>query len=65
MDLSVIVPCYNEQECLPLLFDRATSVFGGAGLDYELVLVDDGSKDGTWGLSPSSRRPGAPRTFAL
>lgn len=50
MDLSVIVPCYNEQECLPLLFDRATSVFGGAGLDYELVLVDDGSKDGTWGL---------------
>ena len=50
MNLSVIIPCYNEQDCLPLLFDRATSVFGGAGLDYELVFVNDGSKDKTWEL---------------
>ena len=50
MDLSVIIPCYNEQECLSLLFDRVTSVFGEAGLDYELVFVNDGSKDRTWTL---------------
>ncbi len=50
MDLSVIVPCYNEQECLPLLFDRVVGVFGPEGLDYELVFVNDGSKDGTWAL---------------
>ena len=50
MDLSVIIPCYNEQECLPLLFDRATDVFGAAGLDYELVFINDGSKDRTWPL---------------
>ena len=50
MDLSVIIPCYNEQDCLPMLFDRVTSVFGEAGLDYELVFVNDGSKDRTWAL---------------
>ena len=50
MDLSVIIPCYNEQECLPLLFDRAADVFGAAGLDYELVFINDGSKDRTWPL---------------
>lgn len=50
MDLSVIIPCFNEQDCLPLLFDRATSVFGAAGLDYELIFVNDGSKDRTWAL---------------
>ncbi len=50
MDLSVIIPCYNEQDCLPLLFDRVTSVFGAEGLDYELIFVNDGSKDRTWEL---------------
>ena len=48
MDLSVIIPCYNEQECLPLLFDRLTQALETHGLSFELIFVNDGSKDGTW-----------------
>lgn len=63
MDLSVIIPCYNEQECLPLLFDRVTAVFGAEGLDYELIFINDGSKDRTWelieGFCASGRAPHA------
>ena len=47
--LSIVVPCYNEQECLPALHDRLTKAARGAGgHDYELVLVNDGSNDRTW-----------------
>ena len=58
MDLSVIVPCYEEHECLPLLFDRVTAVLGEAGLSYELVLVNDGSRDNTWQLIDDFARSG-------
>lgn len=61
MDLSVIVPCYEEHECLPLLFDRVTATLDATGLSYELVLVNDGSQDATWQLidefARSSRAP--------
>ena len=40
MDLSVIIPCYEEHECLPLLFDRITEALGTTGLSYELVFVN-------------------------
>src|SRR5687767_5122034 len=47
--LSIVVPCYNEQECLPVLHERLTKVAAAAvGADYEIVLVNDGSRDGTW-----------------
>lgn len=48
MDLSIVIPCYNEQECLPLTLERLEAVMGPTGLDWELVLVNDGSADGTW-----------------
>ena len=47
MELSVIIPCYEEDECLPLLFDRVIATLGSAGLSYELVFVNDGSRDKT------------------
>lgn len=50
MDLSVVIPCYEEQECLPLLFDRLESTFADANLTWQLVLINDGSKDATWDL---------------
>ena len=66
MDLSVIVPCYEEHECLPLLFDRITAVLGATGLSYELVLVNDGSQDGTWQLIDDFARSGrAPRVVGV
>ncbi len=45
MDLSVIVPVYNEEESLPKLLAELHAALDGIGLDFELVLVDDGSKD--------------------
>lgn len=49
--LSIVVPCYNEQECLPALYERLTNAAqAAAGDDYELVLVNDGSRDRTWAM---------------
>jgi glycosyltransferase involved in cell wall biosynthesis len=49
--ISVIVPCYNEQEVLPLFYDEITKVLGSIeNIGYEILLVNDGSKDGTLGL---------------
>lgn len=48
MLLSVIVPCYNEQEVLRATHERLTSVLAGMSwLDYELIFVNDGSHDDT------------------
>ncbi len=49
--LSVVVPCYGEEASLPALYNRVTRVCAEtAGDDYEIVLVNDGSKDRTWPL---------------
>lgn len=45
--LSLIVPCYNEQESLPLFYKEVTRVIAEMKEEYELLLVDDGSKDQT------------------
>lgn len=45
--LSVIVPVFNEEEALPALHARLSSVLGATGLSWEIVYVDDGSSDGT------------------
>lgn len=45
--ITIIVPCYNEQEALPLFYEKATAVLGGMGCAYELLFVNDGSRDGT------------------
>ena len=47
MKITVIVPCYNEQEALPYFYDEATKVLSGMDVEYELLFVNDGSKDGT------------------
>jgi polyisoprenyl-phosphate glycosyltransferase len=46
--ISIIVPCYNEDLVLPMLFARLESVVGTWGMDYEIICVDDGSSDRTW-----------------
>ena len=60
MDISIIVPSYNEAESLPHLAEWIDRVmkervadFGGTvsperGISYEVIIVDDGSNDGTW-----------------
>jgi len=46
--LSVVVPCYNEQEVLAELYRRLSAVCRESKISYEIVLVNDGSKDRTW-----------------
>jgi dolichol-phosphate mannosyltransferase len=46
--LSVVVPCFDEAAVLPALHARLTAVCGGLGTDYEIVFVNDGSRDDTW-----------------
>jgi glycosyltransferase involved in cell wall biosynthesis len=48
MDLSIVVPLFNEVESLPELCDWIDRVASGHKLSYELILVDDGSSDGSW-----------------
>jgi glycosyltransferase involved in cell wall biosynthesis len=45
--LSVIAPLYNEEDNVRPLYEAVTSALDPTGLDYEMVLVDDGSKDTT------------------
>ncbi|MBY0337430.1 MAG: glycosyltransferase family 2 protein [Acetobacteraceae bacterium] len=45
--LSLVVPCYNEEEVLPEFHRRATAALEAIGLPFEIVYVNDGSRDGT------------------
>jgi glycosyltransferase involved in cell wall biosynthesis len=45
--LSVIIPLYNEVESIPLLHERLSNVLQAQRFSYEIIYVDDGSKDGS------------------
>jgi len=47
LDLSVVVPLYNEEESVRLLHERISEALMGADLRYEILFVDDGSRDRT------------------
>ena len=47
LDLSVVVPLYNEEESLPHLVEQLLAALRPSGERFELVLVNDGSSDGT------------------
>lgn len=47
MEISVIVPCYNEQESLPLFYKEISNILQKMEISYELILVNDGSSDNT------------------
>ena len=47
-DISIVVSLYNENESLPELVTWISSVMSREKFNYELILVDDGSKDGSW-----------------
>jgi glycosyltransferase involved in cell wall biosynthesis len=57
--LSVIIPVYNEEECLPRLHDELRPVMESIGRSYEIIYVDDGSRDGSLDLlrSLAEREP--------
>ena len=47
MKLSMIVPCYNEAENVQAFQDAVIAAFDGCGYDYELIFINDGSRDAT------------------
>ena len=47
MKLSLIVPCYNEAENVAAFQDAVIGAFAGCGYDYEIIFVNDGSRDAT------------------
>lgn len=51
--LSIIVPCYNEQESLPIFYKEITTVIQNMDTDYELLFINDGSKDQTFEILKS------------
>jgi glycosyltransferase involved in cell wall biosynthesis len=53
--ISVVAPAYNEQEVLEEFHRRVSAVLAGLGCAYEIVLVNDGSRDGTLGLMHALR----------
>ena len=48
--ISVVIPTYNSELSLPELVGRLQPVLETIASDYELIMVDDGSRDGTWGV---------------
>lgn len=48
MDVSIVVPLFNEEESLPELSKWIDKVCKGAGLQYEIIFIDDGSTDNSW-----------------
>ena len=47
MRLSLVVPCYNEAENVAAFQDAVIHAFDGCGYDYEIIFINDGSKDAT------------------
>ena len=47
MKLSLVVPCYNEAENVSAFQDAVIGAFDGCGYDYEIIFINDGSKDAT------------------
>lgn len=47
MKLSLIIPCYNEEESLPVFYKTVTPILESMNCSYEILFVDDGSKDQT------------------
>lgn len=46
--VSIVIPCYNEEKNIPLVYEALTDVLKEAHFDYELIFIEDGSKDKTW-----------------
>ena len=55
MDISVVIPLYNEEESLPELHDWIVRVMQANNYSYEILFVDDGSNDNSWNVIKALR----------
>lgn len=65
--ISVIIPIYNEEEAIPPLFEAITPVMEGLGRDWEILFVNDGSRDRSFALLRAfcNQHPGNARMIDL
>jgi len=56
MDISIVIPLYNEEESLPELCSWIQKVMSANGYSYEIILVDDGSSDNSWNVVKSLQK---------
>ncbi|MBI1221524.1 MAG: glycosyltransferase [Bacteroidetes bacterium] len=56
MDLSLVIPLFNEDESLPELTDWIARVMNENGFSYEVIFVDDGSTDNSWAVIQDLRK---------
>ena len=47
-ELSLVIPLYNEEENIPILFEKIEEVLKSMSKSYELIFVDDGSRDNSF-----------------
>ena len=50
IDVSVLVPAKDEAENLPLFMEQAAAAFAGGDVRYEVIVIEDGSKDDSWAV---------------
>ena len=48
--LSVVIPCYNEEEAVPLFYEAFLKETKDMPVTFEFVFVDDGSRDGSYDI---------------
>ena len=46
-EISVIVPCYNEEESIPLFYAEMKKVIEDMNVNFEIIFINDGSRDNT------------------
>ena len=65
MDISVVVPLYNEEESLPELYTWIERVMKANGFSFEIIFVNDGSTDHSWEVIEKSRASTTHTTNAI
>lgn len=60
MDISVVIPVFNEEENIPVLYERLKAVFDKPHRDYEVIYGDDGSTDRSLEILESLQRSDNP-----
>ncbi len=66
VEISVVVPVFNSEECVDELYRRISTTLGSLDVSYEIVLVDDSSPDGSWNrIAQIARRDVAVKGFRL
>ena len=47
MKISLVIPCFNEQEALPIFYEETSKILKEMQIEYELIFVNDGARDET------------------